>query len=940
MKTCLTLLFAFGALILTTPASFAATIIVPEQYPSIPSAIEAAQKGDIVEVGKGVYEGPVEMKDGVELRGAGADKVVLRPGPDGGPALLIEYCTMGKVSGFTVEGAPNNQETPATRKEITKAKARPEAALVLCRDSDADIGDCVVRHAEDAGIHITGRGKVAVHGCTVADNGMYGIYVETPNAVASVTNNHCDNNRLDGIRFYYGSSGVVESNSCSENKFNGILVDFNTPDVVVRGNECTRNAMYGILLSADGGDLVENNTCSENEWFGIWLASDGKRPPLLRNNRCVHNGWGGIVFGQDLRSGSEGNDFLDNYGIHPTEVCFLLAHERFGDLEGLAKLCRTEKKQSDKHGSWLLAFFYDAFSLQWGKFSLESPKPLLDILEKWRKAYPESATPLIALAEVHTKLAWKARGGGWAYTVTEEGWRGFYEHLNKAWSILIEAERFEAEDPELYACATTAAMGLGRDTISLSDLFLGKLSGTKPATAMDRILEKGQSIDAFYLPLYQARAVSLLPRWGGVPGELEAFAEAVAEKTKDRVGDGYYALLAATTYNYVGRDEYIQRHRFSWSRVRQGYEDLLKAQPGVKERLHWCAVLACAHQDKQVAQDLFQRIGDEAHIREEDLLVWKSRLRFRIYRAWAMDDGPYPVELSPLYDAICSDDIDRMKTLLGSGESPNVIDELGVTPLVAAMSRKNTANALVDLFLEWGADPNFPTGEGYYPLPAAFYYQNMDIVRSLLKHGADPNKVGLGRPPALHRAVAQNQAEIVALLFERGADPNILDDADQSTPLMVAAREGKTDLAALLLERGADPNAACEDGWSVLEEAVGNGNADLVRLLIDAGADVNHQETDGWTALHEAARQETADILEMLLAVPGCRLDLKTRAHDTLLHAAASKGRINCVALLLERGIEVNPVNRRGETPFARAKAGGFTDVMALLAQHGGAEAP
>ena len=61
------------------------------------------------------------------------------------------------------------------------------------------------------------------------------------------------------------------------------------------------------------------------------------------------------------------------------------------------------------------------------------------------------ADPWIALladAEAERLAAWRDRGGGFANSVTEEGWRGFAEHLEKAKAKALKAHKLHPEFPD------------------------------------------------------------------------------------------------------------------------------------------------------------------------------------------------------------------------------------------------------------------------------------------------------------------------------------------------------------------------------------------------------------------------------------------------------------------------------------------------------------
>ena len=108
---------------------------------------------------------------------------------------------------------------------------------------------------------------------------------------------------------------------------------------------------------------------------------------------------------------------------------------------------------------------------------------------------------------MHVRLAWKVRGGGWAFKVTEEGWKGFYEHFTKARDAFTEAWNLDNGAPESAAGMIEVAMGGSA------------LPGESPRFWFDRAV----SAQFDYIPAYQALRWSFMPRWGGSHEAIYAF---------------------------------------------------------------------------------------------------------------------------------------------------------------------------------------------------------------------------------------------------------------------------------------------------------------------------------------------------------------------------------------------------------------------------------
>jgi ankyrin repeat protein len=165
--------------------------------------------------------------------------------------------------------------------------------------------------------------------------------------------------------------------------------------------------------------------------------------------------------------------------------------------------------------------------------------------------------------------------------------------------------------------------------------------------------------------------------------------------------------------------------------------------------------------------------------------------------------------------------------------------------------------------LAWGVNvnkSNFFTRDT--PLIEAAANGYLDVVKLLIKNGADVNLKGEAWYGPLHAAAAKGHIEVVKILLENGADVNIF---HQNKPLHNAAMNGHVEVARILLAHGADINAKGTDEAAPLHTAVSNNRLAMLKWLLSEGANVNPRAAYGCTPLHFAAFGNNVEIGKILL---------------------------------------------------------------------------
>ena len=245
----------------------------------------------------------------------------------------------------------------------------------------------------------------------------------------------------------------------------------------------------------------------------------------------------------------------------------------------------------------------------------------------------------------------------------------------------------------------------------------------------------------------------------------------------------------------------------------------------------------------------------------------------------------------------------------------------------------------MDLFLEYGADPNGigPAGlGGYYgtPLNAATVRHELDIMKVLLDKGADPNIRGNKNGwTALQLACLYSRREAFNILIEHNPDINA--HGPYGTPLQAAAYSGDKPLVRELLHRGADLEV-CNQGryGHSLQSAAIRAREDVVRFLIKQGAKIYIKGGRFGTVLQAASIRCSKALVDFLLH-KGCKIDEQGGRYRTALQAACAAGNTPVVLTLLEHKANVNIKGGRFGSALQAVCVAGDPDTVRMLVERG-----
>lgn len=219
----------------------------------------------------------------------------------------------------------------------------------------------------------------------------------------------------------------------------------------------------------------------------------------------------------------------------------------------------------------------------------------------------------------------------------------------------------------------------------------------------------------------------------------------------------------------------------------------------------------------------------------------------------------------------------------------------------------------VQALLESGRLTTIPLEHQAEAMRLAIVKGSARTVELLLRAGVDANDLTTTKESPVYWAAQANKPDILRNLIKAGANPN--GPPGKCAPIESAAMSGNLTTLEVLLDSGADPRHVDEDGQSMLHYAATFDHIPFSRRLLALGVPLDSRDSDGLTPLHRASRYGAMKAVQFLVQQGA---DVHARCNDGLTPAltAAFHGRTDIFAELAASGADALARDPEGRSAF------------------------
>ena len=212
---------------------------------------------------------------------------------------------------------------------------------------------------------------------------------------------------------------------------------------------------------------------------------------------------------------------------------------------------------------------------------------------------------------------------------------------------------------------------------------------------------------------------------------------------------------------------------------------------------------------------------------------------------------------------------------------------------------------------------------------------HIDVVKILMRRGADPLRTNVWEETAIHASVDGDECRCLSYFLDNGFDTLSTDEDGLNVWQLAALRNDKNALKLLFsnetLKDALRKKEAEGRQMPMTSCAAKGGFVDVLSMLLVAGFDIFGLDEKGWTALHHAARAGSPQMIKRLMS-QGLDVGALTADGSNVIHLAVTgedaDDMYKTLEILLERGLNPFMSRQDGSTPMDLLIMRGSNDMI------------
>ena len=317
------------------------TIVVPDDYPTIQEAIDAASDGAVVCLGEGEWQEDLVIRKSVTLRGLGIGKTRIKGREegwwpvievrhtetievlieeisiiDGNNGIWVAGSSRVRLSNVVIAGHRQNGLVIWENAEVELLTSTVELnrnnGVVIMDSAAVSIIDSTIQHNGGLGIEVRGSAQVKLSDTAISDNGDYGCSLQGQSE-STITQCLVKSGVL-GIAISETAYAVVTGTTIEGGEYGGLYLQDKSQTTIIGSKIVGDKSFYGVSILDFAEASISSSLIADQWLYGVVVQDSGR---VSIANSYIERNTHGIILADSAYATLIGNQITQNrkYGV-------------------------------------------------------------------------------------------------------------------------------------------------------------------------------------------------------------------------------------------------------------------------------------------------------------------------------------------------------------------------------------------------------------------------------------------------------------------------------------------------------------------------------------------------------------------------------------------------------------------------------------------------